>query len=161
MHPGLHVRQIRRVLIEHEPYRLVAVFPALMPGSFRPRLALRHEIVGPYVVIHLVRVGRVRPLPEHPEVIRVHVERKVRKNQVMIIVGELIVVEFRIVLPLLPAACPFLFLDVAADVGDRLVVVGRVDARAFHDDLDRIGNRRRLAHARRYRPEWNQIAVVP
>src|SRR5258708_84613 len=132
-----------------------------MLGALRPFLPLRHQVVGPNVVVPLVRIRGMRPLAKHPEVVGMQIEREVRKYRVVVVIGELIVVQLRIILALLPAHRPLLPLYVAANIGDRLVVVGGIHARALHDRLDRFWNRGRLAHARRERPERNEIAVVP
>ena len=93
MHAGLHAGQIRGVLVEHEADRLVAVPEMLVPRPLRRLLAVRHELEGPDVVEHPVRIGRMRPLPEQHQVVRMHVQRDVRKYQVVVVVGELVIVE--------------------------------------------------------------------
>ena len=90
------------------PWRTLPVL-----GALGPLLALGHEVVGQDVVEHAVRIGRVRALAEDPQIVRVHVQREVRKDQVVIVVGELVVVQPRVVLALRGAMRALVLLHVA------------------------------------------------
>jgi hypothetical protein len=99
-------------------------------------------------------------LAEHHQVIGVHVQRDVGEDHVVIIVGQLIVVELGIVLALRCAVLALEQLYIAADIADAAFVFCRVHARIAHDLVNRRRDLRWAGHARADRGERDQIAVV-
>src|SRR3546814_9780437 len=78
-----------------------------------------------------------------------------------IIVGQLVVVQLRIVLALFQAVLALEQLDIAADVADAAFIFGRVHPRFHHDFVDGGRDRGRQRDARADRGERHDIAVVP
>ena len=102
----------------------------------------------------------MRPLAEQHQVVGVRVERDVRENRVMIIVGQLVVVELGIIAAFLVAELAHVALDRLADAGHRPFPIGRIHPRLFHHVLDRRRDLRGQVLARADRPERDQVAVV-
>src|SRR6188474_2559098 len=161
VHPALHARQVGGILVEHLPDGFVAVAEVAVLGTLRPLAAVGHELEGPDVEVHAVRILGMRALTEQHQVVGVHVDRDVREDQVVVVIGELVVVEPRIILTLAGTVLPFPLLHITPDVLEGRIVVGWVHARGLHDDLDRIGYGWRLPDPRTPGRERDQVAVVP
>ena len=66
----------------------------LMTDALGPFCAFGDQFEHPQIIEHLVRIGRMRALAEHHDVFGMDIQRDIGEDRIVIIVGELIIVEF-------------------------------------------------------------------
>ncbi len=110
MKPLLNARQARRVLVQKKTGRFLAVtvedvfratFDLLIAElhkkidgagiCLRRDFAFRDPVEDHPVEVHLVRIGGMRPVPEHPHLLAKKIEGDVGENVVVVVGGELVI----------------------------------------------------------------------
>ena len=117
--------------------RFVAVPEVLMLGPRGPLLTFGDQFKHPQIIEHLVGVSRVRALTEHHDVIGMNIQRDVGEDEIVIIIGQLIIVEIGIVLAAGGGVFALVALHCCANAADRPVIFCRVHPGLLHNQLNR------------------------